>query len=39
MENSRQKLIDILMNYGVFKGYKIFLVFDGHLQIGNLGKK
>lgn len=35
-ENSRQKLIDILLNYGSYNGYKIFLVFDGHLKPGNL---
>lgn len=34
-ENSRKKLIDILLNYGTYNGYKIFLVFDGHLQAGN----
>lgn len=34
-ENSRKKLMDILLNYGTYNGYKIFLVFDGHLKAGN----
>lgn len=39
MENSRMKLKDILLNYGVYNGYKIFLVFDAHLQAGSIEKK
>lgn len=39
MENSRVKLIDILLNYGVYNDYRIFLVFDAHLQIGSIEKK
>lgn len=39
MENSRAKLIDILLNYGTYNGYKIFLVFDAHLQAKSLEKR
>jgi predicted RNA-binding protein with PIN domain len=39
MENSRLKLIDILLNYGTYNDYKIFLVFDGHLQPKSLEKR
>ena len=34
-ENSRKKLIDILLNYATYNEYIVFLVFDGHLQAGN----
>jgi len=39
LESSREKLIEILIDYSEFKGYKVFLVFDGHLIRGNLGEK
>jgi predicted RNA-binding protein with PIN domain len=39
MENSRQKLIEVLLNYGVYNGYKMIIVFDAHLQKGSLEKK
>lgn len=39
MESSRKKLIDILLNYGTYNEYKIFLVFDGHLKPKSLEKK
>jgi predicted RNA-binding protein with PIN domain len=39
MENSRLKLKDILLNYGVYNEYKIFLVFDAHLQSGSMEKR
>lgn len=39
LENSRLKLIDILLNYGTYNDYKIFLVFDGHLQPKSLEKR
>jgi len=39
MENSRMKLKDILLNYGVYNGYRIFLVFDAHLQAGSIEKR
>ena len=39
LETARQKLIDILQNYAVYKGYKVFIVFDGHLKKGNLENK
>ena len=39
MENSRMKLKDILLNYGVYNGYKIFLVFDAHMQVGSIEKR
>ncbi|MFL0249217.1 NYN domain-containing protein [Clostridium neuense] len=39
LESAREKLIEILIDYSEFKGYKIFLVFDGHLIQGNFGEK
>lgn len=39
MENSRAKLIDVLLNYGTYNDYKIFLVFDAHLQAKSLEKR
>lgn len=39
MESSRKKLIDILLNYGTYNEYKIFLVFDGHLKHRSLENK
>lgn len=39
LEGARQKLIEMLQNYATFKGYKIFLVFDAHMVVGNIGKK
>jgi predicted RNA-binding protein with PIN domain len=38
-EGARQTLIDKLHNYGVFKAYKIVLVFDAHKVIGSLEKR
>lgn len=38
-EAARQTLIDKLHNYGVFKAYKIVLVFDAHKVMGSLEKK
>ncbi|KOF55776.1 MULTISPECIES: NYN domain-containing protein [Clostridium] len=39
LESAREKLIEILIDYSEFKGYKIFLVFDAHLIQGNSGEK
>ncbi|MBC8061810.1 MAG: NYN domain-containing protein [Clostridiaceae bacterium] len=39
LEAARQKLIDILQNYAVYKGYKVFIVFDAHMKKGSLGNK
>lgn len=38
-ESARQKLIEVLQNYSVYKGYKIILVFDAHMVSGSLEKK
>lgn len=35
-ETARIKLIEILNNYASFTGYKVILVFDGHLIPGNI---
>lgn len=39
LEAAREKLIEVLQNYSTYKGYKLFLVFDAHLQRGSLEKK
>ena len=39
LETARQKLIDILQNYAVYKGYKVFIVFDAHMKKGSLENK
>ena len=39
LESARQKLIDILQNYAVYKGYKVILVFDAHMRKGSIGNK
>ena len=39
LEASRQKLIDILQNYAVYKGYKVFIVFDAHMKKGSIENK
>lgn len=39
LESAREKLIEILIDYSEFKGYKVFLVFDGHLIQGNFETK
>lgn len=39
LDSSRQKLIDILHNYGTIHGCKIMLVFDGYRVSGNLENK
>lgn len=38
-EAARQKLMDTLQNYVVYKGCKIFLVFDAHMVEGSIEKK
>lgn len=38
-EAARQKLIEILQNYGAFIGVKIMLVFDAHKVKGSIQKK
>lgn len=39
LDAARQKLIELLQNYAAFKGCRIFIVFDAHLQPGSLQKK
>ena len=39
LEGARQKLIDILQNYAVYKGYKVFIVFDAHMKKGSIENK
>lgn len=39
LDSSRQQLIEFLQNYAAYKGCKIFVVFDAHLQPGSLEKK
>ena len=36
LESARQKLIDILDNYGAINGCKVILVFDGYKAIGKV---
>lgn len=38
-QSARQKLIEVLQNYSMYKGYKIILVFDAHMVKGSLEKK
>lgn len=38
-EAARQKLIDLLHNYAVYKSCKIILVFDAHKVPGSIEKK
>lgn len=35
-ESARQKLIDMIQEYAVFKDCKVYIVFDGHKVAGNL---
>lgn len=39
LETARQSLIDTLSNYSVYKGYKVFIVFDAHMVSGSLEKR
>lgn len=39
LDLARQKLIEIMENYAEYKGYRIFIVFDGHMVKGNIEKK
>ena len=39
LDSARQKLIDILHNYGAIHQCKIMLVFDGYRVVGNLENK
>lgn len=39
IENSRIKLIEMLVEYAAFKGVKVIVVFDAHLVKGSLEKK
>ena len=39
IENSRNKLIELLVEYQAYKGLKVVLVFDAHLVKGSLEKK
>lgn len=34
LEYARDKLVDILSEYGAYKGYKIIIVFDAHMVVG-----
>ncbi|MBP2033142.1 putative RNA-binding protein with PIN domain [Clostridium algifaecis] len=37
-EAARQQLVEILVNYAAFKGYRVFIVFDAQLVLGSLEK-
>lgn len=39
LESARQKLVDILHNYGAINGCKIVIVYDGHKVTGNVENK
>jgi predicted RNA-binding protein with PIN domain len=39
LESAREKLIEILQNYSAYNGYKLFVVFDAHLQSGSIEKR
>jgi len=39
IENSRNKLIELLVEYQAYKGLKVILVFDAHLVKGSLEKR
>jgi predicted RNA-binding protein with PIN domain len=39
IENSRNKLIELLIEYQAFKGVHVILVFDAHLVKGSIEKK
>lgn len=39
LELSRKKLTEILQNYSIYKGHKIFLVFDAHMVDKSIEKK
>ena len=39
LDSARQKLIDILHNYGAIHQIKIMLIFDGYRVAGNLENK
>jgi len=39
LESARGKLIETLQNYSGYNGYKLFIIFDAHLQIGSIEKK
>ncbi|WP_227764081.1 NYN domain-containing protein [Zhaonella formicivorans] len=36
LEHAREKLIEVMSNYGSFKGVQVIVVFDGHLVKGGL---
>lgn len=38
-ESARNKLIEMMQNYGAYNGCKIFVVFDAHLLKGSIEKK
>ncbi|AYD39235.1 NYN domain-containing protein [Clostridium fermenticellae] len=38
-ESSRNKLIEILSNYAVYRNYRVFIIFDAHMVIGSIEKK
>jgi len=39
LETARDKLIDVMVEYGAFKGINIIIVFDAHLVKGNTGNR
>jgi uncharacterized protein len=39
LESAREKLIETLQNYSAYNGYKLFIVFDAHLQSGSIEKR
>ena len=39
LDSARQKLVDILHNYGAINRCKIVIVYDGHRVTGNIENK
>lgn len=39
IENSRNKFIELLVEYQAYKGIRVVVVFDAHMVKGSLGKK
>ncbi len=39
LETARDGLIDVMLEYGAFRGVNVIIVFDAHLVKGNIGNK
>jgi predicted RNA-binding protein with PIN domain len=39
LETARDGLIDVMLEYGAFRGIRVIIVFDAHLVKGNIGNK